>query len=387
MTNQPVRIAQVIGKANLSGVDTVVMEYYRHIDRSRIQFDFIMDGYDDTPIDEEIRELGGRVYKVEPYEQNMVKSIRQWYALFKENRYAIVHSHLNTLSVFPLYAAWLARVPIRIAHNHTTSSPGEGKKTFMKYCLRPFARLFATHYCACSEMAGKWLFGKYVYNAGQVRLIKNAINIDKFSYDKQVRERVRKNLNLEVKFVVGHVGRFVYQKNHTFLLDIFHEIHKGNNHALLMMVGSGEQEQKIRQKVESLGLSDSVLFMGTRLDVADLMQAMDIFILPSYYEGLGIVVVEAQASGLLAVLSEAVPEEAKATELVEYCRLSQPALVWAEKALFFYKNEVYERREQDHELRQAGYDIAEAAEDLLEWYESIVSNSKIGRVKTIHAKI
>lgn len=376
MINQPLRIAQVIGKANLSGVDTVVMEYYRHIDRRRFQFDFIIDGYDETSIDREVQKLGGRIYKFEPYEQSMVRSVRNWSALFKENCYHIVHSHLNTLSVFPLYAAWRAGTPVRIAHNHSTAAPGEGKRTIMKYMLRPSARHFATHYCACSKLAGKWLFGDSLYDSGKVHLIKNAINIDRFSYSARTRDLVRQEFKFGGKFVVGHVGRFTYQKNHDFLIEIFQEIYKRNENAILMLIGAGELEQAIKQKVKALGLNASVLFMGQRTDVSNLMQAMDVFVFPSNYEGLGMVAIEAQAASLRTIVSEAVPEEARVTELLEYCSLSQPASVWAENVLACCgeenRNEVYCRYQPDKQLRQAGYDIAEAAGELGKWYGELV---------------
>ena len=361
----------MVGKVLLSGVDTVVMEYYRHIDRKKVQFDFIMDGYNETPIDQEIKRLGGQVYKVEPYEKNMFKNTRQCEAIFRDNDYKIVHSHLNTLSVFPLYAAWRAKVPIRIAHNHSTAAPGEGKKTMLKYMLRPFAKVFATHYCACSAYAGRWLFGNRFYNSGKVHLLKNAINIDKFSYNKEIRNRVRRELHLEDKYVVGHVGRFVYQKNHAFLIDIFYEIKKRNPDAILMLIGSGELEGDIKKKVESLGLADCVLFLGIRTDVCDLMQAMDVFVFPSNYEGLGIAVIEAQAAGLKTFVSEAVPEEANVTELLECCSLDQPAKYWAEKVLTCLENSDYQRSKTDEKLRKAGYDIAEEAELLSNWYEKL----------------
>ncbi|AFM02111.1 glycosyltransferase [Desulfitobacterium dehalogenans ATCC 51507] len=371
MVNEPIRIAQVIGKANLSGVDTVVMEYYRHINRERIQFDFIIDGYDETPVDEEILQLGGCIYKVAPYEQNVFESVNQWSKIFKENRYQMVHAHLNTLNVFPLYAAWRAGVPVRITHNHSTAASGEGKKTKMKYVLRLLARLFATHYCACSAFAGKWLFGESFYDSGKVRLIKNAIDIEKFSYNEQVRNRIRREFHLDGKLVVGHVGRFVYQKNHDFLIDIFSEIHKENADAVLVMVGSGELEQEIRQKAESFGLTGSALFLGIRNNVNDILQAMDVFLFPSHYEGLGMAVIEAQAAGLLTIVSEAVPREAKITDLMEYCNLSQPASVWAEKVLALIKAGSYERQTQNEELEQAGYDIIEEANRLQGWYEAV----------------
>jgi len=361
----------VVGKVLLSGVDTVVMEYYRHIDRSRVQFDFIMDGYNETPVDQEIKRLGGQVYKVEPYEQNMLNNIRQCEAIFRDNDYKIVHSHLNTLNVFPLYAAWRAKVPVRIAHNHSTAAPGEGKKTMLKYMLRPFAKVFATHYCACSAYAGRWLFGNRFYNSGKVHLLKNAINIDKFSYNKEIRNRVRRELHLEDKYVVGHVGRFVYQKNHTFLIDIFYEVKKRNPDAILMLIGSGQLEGDIKKKVRDLGLFDSVLFLGTRSDVANLLQAMDIFVLPSHYEGLPLVALEAQATGLRTIVSDSVTKEVQVTDLLEFCSLTQSAAEWAEHVLNFGEMRGYERVNPDEALRSAGHDIKKAARELQKWYEML----------------
>ena len=361
----------MVGKVLLSGVDTVVMEYYRHIDRKKVQFDFIMDGYNETPIDQEIKRLGGQVYKVEPYEKNILKNVHQCEAIFRDNGYKIVHSHLNTLSVFPLYAAWRAKIPIRIAHNHSTAARGEGKRTILKYMLRPFAKVFATHYCACSAYAGRWLFGDSFYNSGKVHLIKNAIDIDKFSYNEGIRNRIRREMHLENKLVVGHVGRFVYQKIHTFLIDIFYEVKKRNPDAILMLIGSGELEGDIKKKVESLGLADCVLFLGIRTDVCDLMQAMDVFVFPSNYEGLGIAVIEAQAAGLKTFVSEAVPEEANVTELVEYCRLDQPAEYWAKRVLSCFENSNYERSKTVDKLRRSGYDIKMAGEELQKWYEKL----------------
>ncbi|WP_242825412.1 glycosyltransferase family 1 protein [Desulfitobacterium dichloroeliminans] len=368
-------MAQIVGKVLLSGVDVIVMEYYRNIDRSRIQFDFIMDGDNETPIDQEIKELGGRVYKVDPYEHNIKKNMKQCYEILRENQYSIVHAHLNTLSVFPLYEAWRAKIPVRIAHNHSTAANGEVKKTVMKYMLKPFAKKFATHYSACSTVAGRWLFGDYSYDSGEVKLVNNAINIEKFSFNKQVRDRIRNDLNLKEKLVIGHVGRFVYQKNHAFLIDIFYEIHKRNKNTILMLIGSGGLEQSIKEKVATLRLTDSVLFLGLREDVSELMQAMDVFVFPSHYEGLGMVVIEAQAAGLRTIVSEAIPEEAKLTDLFEYCSLSQPARYWAEIVLNCYDGN--ERRQRNNELRQSGYDIVTAADELREWYEWLYKNVRV----------
>lgn len=365
----PIRVAHIVGKVITGGVDAVVMNYYRNIDKSKVQFDLLMDGNNKTPVDEEIKSMGGRVFKLEPYERSMLKNMRQCYRILKDNRYTIVHCHLNTLSVFPLCAAWFAGVKIRIAHNHSTAAKGEGKRTLMKHLLRPFAKLFATHYCACSRYAGEWLFGKSTYASGKVKLIQNAIDISRYSYNAEMRSKMREELNINRKYVVGHVGRFMYQKNHDFLIDIFSKIWEKEAGALLLLVGTGELEPAIREKVKALGLSDAVRFMGVRHDVPNLLQAMDVFVLPSFYEGLPVVGVEAQAAGLPCILSDAMTRETKLTEIAEFVSLSQPAAYWAERAIMRCNG--FERRKTDDELKQAGFEIVTAADGLREWYEGL----------------
>lgn len=369
--NDPIRIAQVVGPVVLGGVDTMVMNYYRHISRSKIQFDFIMDGYGDTPIDEEIRALGGRVYKVEPYAKNMAKSMRQYYRIFKENHYPIVHCHMNTLSVFPLFEAWRAGVPVRIAHSHSTAAKGEGKRTTMKYMLRPFAKIFPSHYCACSEYAGRWLFGNRLYDSGKVYLIKNAIDLERFSFKPEIRKRMRAELGISDQFVVGHVGRFLYQKNHDFLIDIFDEVHKRNPASVLLLVGDGPLKEQIREKVSARGLSDSVRFLGIRRDVPDLLQVMDVFVLPSFYEGLPVVGVEAQAVGLPCLISATVTREIALTSLVSFLDPSHPVAVWAEKALSLTGASAV-RAGTDQMIKEAGLCIQDEAGKLEQFYRSLV---------------
>lgn len=248
---EPIRIAQIVGKMMNGGVEAVVMNYYRHIDREKVQFDFIVDEDSTVIPKEEIESLGGRIFIVPPY-QKLNKYMPALIKLFKENKYKIVHSHINTLSVFPLYAAKKAGVPVRIAHNHSTAAPGEWKKNILKYTLRPFAKVYATHYAACSRYAGEWLFGKRSMERGEVTIFNNAIDLDKFKYDENVRIEVRKELGLEGKFVIGHVGRFCYQKNQEFLIDVFEEVYKQNPNAVLLLIGDGPDREKIEEKIRKL---------------------------------------------------------------------------------------------------------------------------------------
>ncbi len=249
--NNPVRIAQIMGKMVNGGVDAVIMNYYRNIDRSKVQFDFVVDSDSKFIPQDEIESLGGRIYIVPPY-QKIGKYISALVKLFKQNKYQIVHSNINTLSVFPLFAAKKAGVPVRIAHNHSTAAKGETKKNILKYILRPFSKVFATHYVACSEYAGEWLFGKKAMESGKVTIFNNAIDLNKFKFDEKVRSEVRKELGIEDKFVIGHVGRLCFQKNQEFLIDIFEEVHRRDPNSVLLLIGDGEDREKIERKIKNL---------------------------------------------------------------------------------------------------------------------------------------
>lgn len=291
--DEPIRVAQVIGKLMAGGVESVVYNYYRHIDHQKVQFDIFYDADSTVEPPQDLIDMGARFYRIPPY-QNLPAFIKALTRHFKKNQYTIVHAHLNTLNVFPLCAAWLARIPARICHNHSTAGKGE-RKNILKYMLRPFAKIFPTHYCACSVYAGKWMFGDKFYDSGKVRLIRNAIDLKKFTFNQDIRDRVRLELGLTDNFVLGHVGRFCYQKNHEFLIRIFHQVYLQNPKARLLLVGDGELKEQVMEQVSKLGLEQAVLFLGVRNDVEKLMQAMDVFVLPSRYEGLGIVALEAQA--------------------------------------------------------------------------------------------
>lgn len=306
---KPIIVAQIMGKWVGGGVESVIMNYYRHLDHSKVQFDFICDE-DSTRIPyDEIKKLGGRVFLVPKY-QNLPKYLKALEKLFKENQYRIVHSNINTLSVFPLYAAKKAGVPIRISHSHSTSNPKEWKRNLIKNILRPFSKRYATDYFACSELAGRYLFGNKAFDQGKVKIIHNAIDVDKFKFDEVARKKLRKEFGIkDSTIVIGHVGRFVQQKNHTFLVDVFKEYHKKNPDSKLLLVGSGPLEDEIKKKVERLGLKDSVLFLGQRDDINKLYSVMDVFCLPSLYEGLPVVGVEAQAAGLPTIFSNRISKE------------------------------------------------------------------------------
>lgn len=325
---KPIRVAQIIGKWLGGGVEAVVMNYYRHIDRTKIQFDFICDN-DSTNIPyKEIEELGGKVILIPPY-QKVFKYHRELKKVLKDGNYKIVHSHINTLSVFSLFAAKCAGVPVRIAHSHSTTNKKEWKKNIVKIILRPFTKLVATDYMACTEHAGRWMFGNKNFDNGKIYILNNAIDLDKFKYNEKIRSKIRKDLNISKDTVViGHIGRFVVQKNHTQLIDIFNDYHKKNNNSILMLIGQGPLMEEIKEKVNNLGLNDCVIFLGQKDNVNEYYNAMDLFLFPSLYEGLGMVVIEAQVNGLPCIVSDEVPKIAKISDNIKFISIKDSGLRW-----------------------------------------------------------
>lgn len=370
MKEEPIRVAQVVGKWVGGGVESVLMNYCTHINDKEVQFDFICDeDSTDIPYDK-IESIGGRVILVPPY-QNVFKYQKELTKVFTEEKYEIVHSHINALSVFPLYAAKKANVPVRIAHSHSTSSKKEWKRNLVKNMLRPFSKVFATDYMCCSEHAGRWLFGDKKYDEGNVYLLNNAIDVDYFKYNEEVRKNKREELNIpdDIK-VIGHVGRFVSQKNHEFLIDIFNEVHKKDKKTILVLIGQGPLMGDIKKKVNELGISDCVKFLGQRKDINELYQALDLFLFPSIYEGLGMVLVEAQGSGLPCIASTEVPTYAKVSDLVDFLDLDLGEKVWSKKVLEILNNSKA-RSVSKENFEDRGYDINLESMKLIDKYKAL----------------
>jgi len=274
------------------------------------------------------------------------------------------------LSVFPLYGAKKSGVGVRIAHSHSTTNKKEWKKNLMKNALKPFSKIYATDYFACSRLAGRWLFGNKAYNRGEVHLLNNAIEVDNFLYNEKVRLKKRKELSIKKNtLVIGHIGRFVKQKNHEFLLDIFKEIHEKEPNSILLLAGTGPLLEDIKKKVEELDLTDNVKFLGQRNDANELYQAMDIFLLPSLYEGLPVVGVEAQAAGLLCILSTSMTEETKILSTTKFVSLDQSSKDWAEIILKEYSN--FTRTNTLKEIQKNGFDIKTEAKKLEKKYREL----------------
>lgn len=355
-----VRVLHIVTNMDRGGLETMLMNYYRHMDREKIQFDFLEHRRDRAAYDDEIESLGGRIFRLprlNPLSSGYFHALNAFFAAHPE--YRIVHSHLDCMSAYPLCAAKNAKVPVRIAHAHSTSQDRNWKLVF-KLISKKLISLYTTDLFACSADAGEWMFG-----TKDVHILPNAIDIERYAFNLLIRNQTKKALGLDDAFVIGHVGRFSAVKNHSFLTDIFAQIKRQEPNSKLLLVGAGSEMQAVQQKVKTLGLGADVIFTGVRNDVANLMQAMDVFVFPSLYEGLGIVLIEAQAAGLPCVVSDTIPREAYLTDLVTAEKLSSSVEKWAEKIL---KKRDFPRTDRRDEIAAHGFDITTEAVKLQEFY-------------------
>jgi glycosyltransferase EpsF len=328
-----ISIAMLMGNMGEGGVEAVVMNYLRELARKDIHIDIILHKNSSFPQRRELEALNVQFHAIPSYARPFAYH-KALLALFRQRRYAIVHAHVSTMNLFPLLAAWKAGVPVRICHNHSTAHWGEGIKTLLKFILRFPARLFATDYFACGEYSGRWMFGDRLVEAGRVFILPSAIDGKAYAFQAEARNRVRRDLGLEEScFAVGHVGRFVYQKNHGFLLNIFAAVKRQRPDSVLLLIGEGPLRPRLAEKAESLGISGSVRFLGTRDDLGAWYSAMDVLVLPSFYEGLPLVAVEAQANGLPCLLSTNITKEALLADNAAMLSLEQSPEVWVAGAL------------------------------------------------------
>lgn len=361
-----IRIAQIVGYMDGGGVESVVMNYYRHIDHGNFQFDFLVCEGSKLVPEEEIRSLGGRVFNVPKYQHQLVYQKRlSW--LLREEDWPIVHSHVNTLSVFPLFSAKRANIPVRIAHAHSCMGGGEGEivRDAMKSVLRRLSNAFPTHRLACSETAGRWLFRGLPF-----KVMPNAIDLSMFRSDAVVRASMRAELGVsDDAFVVGHIGRMAPPKNHRRLLSIFRVLLDIEPRALLVLVGDGPLKDNIKMEVERLGVTERVRFLGQRPDAPRLYQAFDVFCLPSVYEGLPVVGVECQASGTPILVSSEVSREAAVSSLMEFEPLASSDEKWA-CHLLALKGRMLSRSDREG---LGEFDIVRAARTLEAYYRACLA--------------
>lgn len=372
---EKVKVLYFVDRMLRGGIQTFVLENMKHMDKSKIQIDYLLldDGvkYD---LEDTLGEMGSNVYKLEgvwlrkPTDYfNYFKKIDNFFS--KHHDYKVVHLHSSSKNFYILKSAKKYGIPVRIAHSHNIGFQSKNKIQIMIGNLcKPLLKKYATDYFACAYLAGEWLFGKKAVKDGKVRVIHNAVEYEKFKFNEEKRIEIRNRLNINEKLVIGNVGRFSEQKNHEFLIDIFNEIHKKNKMSTLMLIGKGEKEELIRKKVKELGLENDVIFMGFCDNVNELMWAMDIFLMPSLHEGLPVVGIEAQAAGLPCFMSKyVITDEVKITELVKFIELKQSPREWAEEIL----NSDLSRKNTKAEIEQARYLIMDTAKELENFYINV----------------
>lgn len=358
---EPIRILNIFMVLDRGGAETFVMNVYRNIDRSRVQFDFLVHGDEIGAYEEEIKALGGRIYRLPKMENFFVykKAIKDF---FEEHReYQIIHSHASELGMFVLKEAKRRNIPYRICHAHSAPA-GFNYKTPIRNLFKQFTNIYSNVFFACSQKAGEWQFGK----KREFTIVKNGIDTLSFAFSKEKREEIRNRLDIGNKLVIGHVGRMEKPKNHKFLIEIFDVISKQTD-SVLMLIGDGSLKPEIIDEVKAKRLENKVIFIGTVSNVADYLNAMDVFVFPSLFEGLGIVLIEAQTSGLKCFASDRVPEEAGVTDLMKYISLNDLPEKWAQNII----DEAYahERGKYVQAVQSSGYDITDTANYLQSFYQ------------------
>ena len=357
------------------GIQTLLINLLEHFDREKIQYDFLLlDDGEEYELESKLKSLGATVYKLEGIwvrkPQDYFKYCKALDLFFKEHHdYYAVHMNSSSKNFFVLYYAKKYQVKIRIAHSHNTGFQTKSKSQILigNAFKNPLKKV-STHYFACSEYAGEWLFGKKAVQEGKVFVMPNAIDLDQFCFSQETRERMRVELGVQDNIVIGHVGRFSNQKNHDFLIDIFEEIHKKESNAVLVLAGIGELMDECKKKVENLDLSDCVRFLGFRTDIMNLTQAMDIFLMPSFYEGFPVTGIEAQAVGLPCEFSDTITREAKLIDQVTYVSLQSGTDEWATEVLKLVGTS--DRNNCKKVLKERGFDINDIVRYLEDFYLS-----------------
>lgn len=359
------RILHIVGGMCLGGAENFIMNVYRNIDREKLQFDFIVHKRVDGDFCNEIESMGGRIYLAPRKSKHPIKNLQMIADTVKENKYEIVERHsANAYSVLDLKAAKKGGATRLIFHSHSTNT---GMKMVHKF-FRMQMKKIPTDRFTCSDNAGKWMYGKLDY-----KVICNAIDIEKYAFNIGVREEVREELNLNDKHIFMHVGNLRAPKNHIFLLEYFNLIASKDENAVLVLVGEGNERVNIEAKIDELKLSEKVMLLGVRHDIARLLQAADIFFLPSVYEGLPVSVIEAQAAGLICLLSDVVTKDVAVTNNVHYLSLNDSYEIWADKSLTLLNESIdcFEKRKDTasiyKQLSKAGYDV----KMLAKFYENL----------------
>lgn len=368
------RVLELFGEPiSHGGQEAFVINVLKHINMQGMTIDFLTPYYCDNSIyEKEIIERGGKVISLNvPFQpgKNRINIVRPLYKYFRINDYDVVHIHSGSISVlmWASIVAWKCKIKRIIVHSHCAADKRTWKYRAIRLFSLPILKFAPTNYCACSKIAGEWKFSSSICKKKLI-VLNNGVDIEEFSFDKETRKKIRHELNIdESTFVLGHVGRFSFQKNHEFLIRVFEEVKRKMMNVKLILIGTGELMDEIQAQVHELNLSDSVLFLGNVDNVSEFMQAMDVFILPSRYEGLPIVGVEAQTAGLPIIVSENVSKELKLVDDLQYLSLGAGYEKWADEILKCFGRPRVCKKD---EIRNAGYDICNTARTIRQLYFS-----------------
>jgi glycosyltransferase involved in cell wall biosynthesis len=364
----PIRILHVFSQMSRGGAETMMMNIYRKIDHRVIQFDFMVHTEEAGDYDDEIKSYGGRIFFVPRYTgKNHFQYKKKWLSFLESHQeYRFIHGHVRSTAV--IYLKLAKKLGFKtIAHSHNTSS-GSGLPAVVKSIYQYPLRNLADYLFACSEVAGQWLFGKRACQQGNFFILKNAIETQKFIFSEELRERKRKELGVSGKYVIGHIGNFKKQKNHEFVIDVFEQTIMSNKDAILLLIGDGELKSAIEKKVFDLGLQEYVIFAGVRSDIPECLHAMDVFLFPSFFEGLPVTLIEAQAAGLPCVVSATVTDEVKITPYILFVSLDETAKAWAE--LVDAVGADFTRENTAEMIIASGYDIHATSNWLQKFYKN-----------------
>lgn len=364
---EPIRVLHIVSTMDFGGVETLLMSIYRNLDREKIQFDFLCHNRTESKFKEEILSLGGKMYMVNgPRHVGPLKYINELQLFFdKHTEYLIIHTHMNRDSAVALWVAKKAGIPIRIAHSHVAGRKGSIVYHIYETIAKQICRNCITTAFACSIPAGVDLFGKKI----KFEVVPNGICAKRFEYDDSKRNSCRDRLGIGNKtLLIGHVGRFTEEKNHKFLIECFQIVNKQVPDSKLVLIGDGELKGDIETLVCKRKIDDKVIFAGTQRDVSPYYCAMDVFVFPSLYEGLGIVAIEAQASGLPVIASGGVPVDAKVIDSMEFISLEESCDVWAMKIIETKNNNSNDRKEYSKCVANSSYNIINTTEYLQKFY-------------------
>lgn len=363
--NSVKRLLCIVGSMNAGGAETFLMKIYRALDKTKYQMDFYVSTMEKGIYDDEIISMGGKIFRSIPKSKHPIKSFYKLKEVVKNQEYkSVMRVSQHSISSLDLIASKIGGAN-KLIYRSSNSKTINGKIGELIHRMFKWLSITIPNVkIAPSTEAAKFMFGEKSIENDKVIILKNAIPIDNFVFDNNIREKVRAKLNLEEKFVLGHVGRFSEQKNHLFLIDIFNEVLKNKAESVLLLVGAGELENKIREKVKFLGIEEKVIFLGVRKDIAEIMMAMDVFVFPSFYEGMPNTVIEAQATGLKCVISNTITKEANITKEVKYIDLSNNEDEWARNILQF--NSDYTRNNMKYIFEEHGYDINHITKKFIE---------------------